>query len=181
MVPTTLLAQQHFESFSARFAETGVRVETVSRFVTPARQRKILADLADGKVDIIIGTHRLLADDVKFKDLGLVIVDEEHRFGVMHKDHMKKAFPGVDMLMLSATPIPRSLSLSMSGLRDMSVLQTPPQRRLPVITVVRPFSEELLKNAVLREKNRGGQIFFVHNRISDIEERAVMLKRLFRS
>ena len=179
MVPTTLLAQQHYESFSARFADTGVRVETVSRFVPPARQRKILTDLADGKVDIIIGTHRLLTDDVKFKDLGLVIVDEEHRFGVMHKDHMKKAFPGVDMLMLSATPIPRSLSLSMSGLRDMSVLQTPPQRRLPVITVVRPFSEELLKNAVLREKNRGGQIFFVHNRISDIEERAVMLKRLF--
>ena len=179
MVPTTLLAQQHYESFSARFADTGVRVETVSRFVPPARQRKILTDLADGKVDIIIGTHRLLTDDVKFKDLGLVIVDEEHRFGVMHKDHMKKAFPGVDMLMLSATPIPRSLSLSMSGLRDMSVLQTPPQRRLPVITVVRPFSEELLKNAVLREKNRGGQIFFVHNRISDIEDRAVMLKRLF--
>lgn len=179
MVPTTLLANQHYETFSARFADTGVRVETISRFVPPSRQKKILADLAAGKVDIIVGTHRLLTEDVKFKDLGLVIVDEEHRFGVMHKDHMKKLFPGVDTLMLSATPIPRSLSLSMSGLRDMSVLQTPPQRRLPVITVVRPFSEELLKNAVLREKNRGGQIFFVHNRIGDIQDRAVMLKRLF--
>lgn len=179
MVPTTLLANQHYETFSARFADTGVRVETISRFVPPSRQKKILADLAVGKVDIIVGTHRLLTEDVKFKDLGLVIVDEEHRFGVMHKDHLKKLFPGVDTLMLSATPIPRSLSLSMSGLRDMSVLQTPPQRRLPVITVVRPFSEELLKNAVLREKNRGGQIFFVHNRIGDIQDRAVMLKRLF--
>ncbi len=179
MAPTTLLAHQHYETFSARFAETGVRVETISRFVPQPRQRKILHGLAEGKVDIIIGTHRLLSGDVKFKDLGLVVVDEEHRFGVMHKEQMKKAMPGVDMLMLSATPIPRSLSLSMSGLRDMSVLQTPPQRRLPVVTVVRPFSEELLKNAVLREKNRGGQIFFVHNRIGDIQERAVMLQRLF--
>lgn len=179
MAPTTLLAQQHYETFSARFAETGVRVETLSRFVPPSKQKKILSGLAAGSVDIVIGTHRLLTADVRFKDLGLVVIDEEHRFGVMHKDHLKKTLPGVDMLMLSATPIPRSLSLSMSGLRDMSVLNTPPQRRLPVITVVRPFSEELLKSAVLREKNRGGQIFFVHNRINGIEERAVMLKRLF--
>ena len=179
MTPTTLLARQHFETFSARFANTAVRVEVISRFIAVSRQRKILQELAEGKVDILIGTHRLLADDVKFKDLGLVIVDEEDRFGVMHKEHMKKLAPGVDVLMLSATPIPRSLSLSLSGLRDMSVLETPPQRRLPVITVVRPFSEELLKSAVLREKNRGGQIFYVHNRISDLQERAVMLKRLF--
>ena len=179
MAPTTLLAQQHFETFTARFANTPIRVEELSRFVPLSHQRKIIEDLKAGKVDILIGTHRLLTDDVKFKDLGLVIVDEEHRFGVMHKDHMKKMMPGVDVLMLSATPIPRSLSLSMSGLRDLSILETPPQRRLPVITVVRPFSEELLKNAVLREKNRGGQIFFVHNRINDIQDRAVMLKRLF--
>lgn len=179
MVPTTLLAHQHYETFSARFANTAVRVEAISRFVSVSQQKKILKDLQDGTVDILIGTHRLLTGDVKFKDLGLIIVDEEHRFGVMHKDYLKKTAPGVDVLMLSATPIPRSLSLSMSGLRDMSVLQTPPQRRLPVVTVVRPFSEELLKSAVYREKNRGGQIFFVHNRINDIQERAVMLKRLF--
>lgn len=177
--PTTLLAQQHYETFTARFANTPIRVEVVSRFVPISAQKKILADLREGKVDIIIGTHRLLSEDVVFKELGLVVVDEEHRFGVMHKEHLKKITPGVDVLMLSATPIPRSLSLSMSGLRDMSVLQTPPQRRLPVLTVVRPWSEELLKSAVLREKNRGGQVFFVHNRINDIHERTVMLKRLF--
>lgn len=179
MAPTTLLAQQHYETFSARFANMAVRVEVVSRFVPLSAQKRILEDLKNGRVDIIIGTHRLLSGDVVFKDLGLVVVDEEHRFGVMHKEHLKKLAPGVDVLMLSATPIPRSLSLSISGLRDMSVLQTPPQRRLPVITVVRPWSEELLKNAVLREKNRGGQVFFVHNRITDIQERATMLRRLF--
>ena len=179
LAPTTLLAQQHYETFSARFGTLPVRVEAVSRFVPFAEQKKILDDLKEGKVDIIIGTHRLLSQDVTFRDLGLVIVDEEHRFGVMHKEHLKKLTPGVDVLMLSATPIPRSLSLSMSGLRDMSLLGTPPQRRLPVLTVVRPWSEDLLKNAVLREKNRGGQVFFVHNRINDIHERTVMLKRLF--
>lgn len=179
MAPTTLLAQQHYETFSSRFGALPIRVEVLSRFVPINFQKKILKDLGDGKVDILIGTHRLLAADVKFKDLGLVIIDEEHRFGVMHKEHLKKMAPGVDVLMLSATPIPRSLSLSMSGIRDFSVLQTPPQRRLPVITVVRPWSEELLKNAVIREKNRGGQVFFVHNRIHDIQEKAVMLGRLF--
>jgi len=179
LAPTTLLAQQHYETFSSRFGNLPVRVEVVSRFVSFSAQKKILEDLKEGKVDIIIGTHRLLSQDVAFKDLGLVVVDEEHRFGVMHKEHLKKMTPDVDVLMLSATPIPRSLSLSMSGLRDMSVLQTPPQRRLPVLTVVRPWSEELLKSAVLREKNRGGQVFFVHNRINDIHERTVMLKRLF--
>ena len=179
LAPTTLLAQQHYETFSSRFGNLPVRVEVVSRFVPFSAQKKILEDLKDGKVDIIIGTHRLLSQDVAFRDLGLVVVDEEHRFGVMHKEHLKRITPGVDVLMLSATPIPRSLSLSMSGLRDMSVLQTPPQRRLPVLTVVRPWSEELLKNAVLREKNRGGQVFFVHNRINNIHERTVMLKRLF--
>ncbi len=179
LAPTTLLAQQHYDTFSARFGSLPVRVEVVSRFVPFSAQKKILEDLSEGKVDIIIGTHRLLSRDVVFRDLGLVVVDEEHRFGVMHKEYLKKETPGVDVLMLSATPIPRSLSLSMSGLRDMSLLGTPPQRRLPVLTVVRPWSEELLKNAVLREKNRGGQVFFVHNRINDIHERTVMLKRLF--
>lgn len=179
IVPTTLLAKQHYDTFSARFGSLPVRVETLSRFVPAGYQKKIVQDTAEGKVDILIGTHRLLAADVKFKDLGLVIIDEEHRFGVTHKECLKKAAPGVDVLMLSATPIPRSLSLSLSGLRDFSVLETPPQRRLPVITVVRPWSEELLKNAVLREKNRGGQIFFVHNRIQGIPDRVAMLRRLF--
>jgi transcription-repair coupling factor (superfamily II helicase) len=179
MAPTTLLAQQHYETFSSRFSGLPVRVEVVSRFVPVSAQKKILADLAEGKVDILIGTHRLLTPDVVFKDLGLVIIDEEHRFGVMHKEHMKKLKPGVDVLMLSATPIPRSLSLSLSGLRELSVLDTPPQSRLPIVTVVRPWSEELVKNAVLREKNRGGRVFFVHNRINDIQERATMLRRLF--
>ncbi len=179
MAPTTLLAQQHYETFSARFSSLPVRVDVVSRFISMSSQKKTITDLADGKVDIIIGTHRLLNSEIAFKNLGLVIVDEEHRFGVMHKEQLKKTAPDVDVLMLSATPIPRSLSLSMSGLRDMSVLRTPPERRLPVITVVRPWSEELLKNAVLREKNRGGQVFFVHNRIGDIQERATMLKRMF--
>jgi transcription-repair coupling factor (superfamily II helicase) len=179
LAPTTLLAQQHFETFTSRFSSLPVRVEVLSRFVPVTEQKKILNDLQAGKVDIIIGTHRLLSEDVQFKDLGLVVVDEEHRFGVMHKEQLKKLTPGVDVMMLSATPIPRSLSLSLSGLRDLSVLEIPPQRRLPIITIVRPWSEELLKNAVLREKNRGGQVFFVHNRISDIHDRAVMLKRLF--
>lgn len=179
MAPTTLLAQQHYETFSSRFGALPLRVEVLSRFVPLSYQKKIIKDLADGRVDILIGTHRLLATDVKFKDLGLVVIDEEHRFGVMHKEHLKKMTPGVDVLMLSATPIPRSLSLSMSGIRDFSLLQTPPQRRLSVITIVRPWSEELLKNAVLREKNRGGQVFFVHNRIHDLQDRVVMLRRLF--
>lgn len=179
LVPTTLLAQQHFDTFSTRFADMPLRAEVISRFISISEQHKILDDLKAGKVDILIGTHRLLSSDIQFKDLGLLIIDEEHRFGVMHKEQLKKTAPGADVLMLSATPIPRTLSLSMSGLRDISILQTPPQRRLPVITVVRPWSEELLKSAVLREKNRGGQIFFVHNRINDIQERAIMLKRLF--
>lgn len=179
IAPTTLLAKQHYDTFSARFGALPVRVETLSRFVPVSYQKKIVQDTAEGKVDILIGTHRLLAADVRFKNLGLVIIDEEHRFGVMHKEHLKKMTPGVDVLLLSATPIPRSLSLSLSGIRDFSVLETPPQRRLPVITVVRPWSEELLKSAVLREKNRGGQIFFVHNRIQGIQDRVVMLRRLF--
>ncbi|MDO4987865.1 MAG: helicase-related protein [Synergistes sp.] len=179
MVPTTLLARQHFETFSVRFADTGVRVELLSSFLTRTQALKIGREVAEGKVDIVIGTHMLLSEYVKFKKLGLLVIDEEHRFGVLQKDKMKKNFPGVDVLMLSATPIPRSLSLSLSGLRDMSVLRTPPGRRLPVITVVRPFSENLLKNAVLREINRGGQIFYVHNRVAGLPAREIMLKRLF--
>jgi len=179
LAPTTLLANQHYDTFVTRFASLPVRVEMLSRFVTPTRQKKILHDLSEGKVDILIGTHRLLSEDVSFSNLGLIVVDEEHRFGVMHKEKLKKLTPEVDVLMLSATPIPRSLSLSLSGLRDMSLLETPPQKRRPVITVVRRWSEELLKSAVFHEKARGGQIFFIHNRIKDIRDREILLKRLF--
>lgn len=179
MAPTTLLAQQHFDTFSGRFDPFGVRVEVLSRFVPISRQRKILEDAAVGKVDILIGTHRLLGQDVAFKNLGLVVVDEEHRFGVLHKEHLKNRYPFVDVLMLSATPIPRSLHLSLSGLRDLSLLQTPPRRRLPVITAVGPWSESLVKSAVLREKSRGGQVFYVHNRVVSIDREAMTIRRLF--
>ena len=179
MAPTTLLAQQHFDTFSGRFDPFGVRVEVLSRFVPISRQRKILEDAAVGKVDILIGTHRLLGQDVAFKNLGLVVVDEEHRFGVLHKEHLKNRYPFVDVLMLSATPIPRSLHLSLSGLRDLSLLQTPPRRRLPVITAVGPWSESLVKSAVLREKSRGGQVFYVHNRVASIDREAMTIRRLF--
>lgn len=179
MAPTTLLAQQHYETFGARFDPFGVRVEVLSRFVPAARQKKILEDTSEGKVDILIGTHRLLGSDIRFKDLGFVVVDEEHRFGVLHKEHLKNLYPNVDVLMLSATPIPRSLHLSLSGLRDLSLLQTPPRRRLPVITAVGPWSETLVKNAVLKEKSRGGQVFYVHNRVQSIEREALMIRRLF--
>jgi transcription-repair coupling factor (superfamily II helicase) len=179
MAPTTLLAQQHFDTWSARLDPFGVRVEVVSRFVTPSRQRVILEDAASGRVDVLLGTHRLLGQDIKFKELGLVIIDEEHRFGVLHKEHLKNLYPSVDVLMLSATPIPRSLHMSLSGLRDLSLLQTPPRKRLPVITAVGPWSETLVKNAVIREKARGGQVFYVHNRVQTIEREAMMVRRLF--
>ncbi|MDR3075904.1 MAG: DEAD/DEAH box helicase [Synergistaceae bacterium] len=179
VAPTTLLAEQHHSTWSARFDQFGVRVEVVSRFVSPARQKRILEDTAEGKVDIILGTHRLLGSDVAFKNLGLVIVDEEHRFGVMHKEHLKNLYPGADVLMLSATPIPRSLHMSLSGLRDLSLLDTPPRKRLPVITATGMWSEGLVKNAVLREISRGGQIFYVHNRVNTIEREAMMVRRMF--
>jgi transcription-repair coupling factor (superfamily II helicase) len=179
MAPTTLLAQQHYDTFRGRFDPFGVRVEVVSRFVAPSKQKAILEDAASGRVDILIGTHRLLSQDIEFKNLGLVIVDEEHRFGVMHKEHLKNLYPSADVLMLSATPIPRSLHMSLSGLRDLSLLQSPPGKRLPVITAVGPWSETLVKNAVIREKARGGQIFYVHNRVQTIDREAMMVRRLF--
>ena len=179
MAPTTLLAQQHFDTFGARFDPFGIRVEVVSRFIPMSRQRKILEDVASGKVDILIGTHRLLGQDIKFKNPGLLVIDEEHRFGVMHKEHLKNQYPNVDVLMLSATPIPRSLHLSLSGLRDLSLLQTPPRKRFPVITAIGEWSERLVKSAVLREMSRGGQVFYVHNRVDGIDREALTIKRLF--
>ena len=179
MAPTTLLVQQHFETFQNRLESLGVRVEMISRFVSASKMRKIIEDTKKGLVDVLVGTHRLLGKDIAFADLGLVVIDEEHRFGVAHKEHLKKVRPNVDVLLLSATPIPRSLYLSLAGLRDMSLLQTPPCKRLPVISVISVWSEPLVKNAVLREVNRGGQIYFVHNRVHSIDERALMLRRLF--
>jgi transcription-repair coupling factor (superfamily II helicase) len=179
VAPTTLLAEQHHATWNARFDQFGVRVEVVSRFVSPARQKKIIADVAAGHVDILLGTHRILGADVSFRNLGLVIVDEEHRFGVMHKEHLKNLYPGVDVLMLSATPIPRSLHMSLSGLRDLSLIDTPPRKRLPVITATGMWSEGLVRNAVLREVSRGGQIFYVHNRVDTIDREAMTVRRMF--
>ncbi|MDO8461567.1 MAG: transcription-repair coupling factor [Deltaproteobacteria bacterium] len=169
LVPTTILAFQHAETFSERFKEYPVRIEMLSRFRPPSEQKSVLKELAQGKVDIVIGTHRLLQPDISFKDLGLLIVDEEHRFGVAAKEKMKRLRKNLDVLSLSATPIPRTLYLSMFGLRSMSVIETPPVDRLAIRTFVSPYNEALIHEGILRELRRGGQIFFVHNRIQTIE------------
>jgi transcription-repair coupling factor (superfamily II helicase) len=168
LVPTTVLADQHYHTFARRMEGFGVVVELMSRFRTRAEQSEILTRLANGKVDIIIGTHRLLSDDVTLPNLGLVIIDEEQRFGVKHKEHFKKFRANVDVLTLTATPIPRTLYMSLSGVRDISMIQTPPEERLPVITHVGPFNNKLARQAILRELDRGGQVFIIHNRIKTI-------------
>ncbi len=178
LVPTTVLAQQHLESFRKRFAAYPVVVEMLSRFRTAREQKAILQRVHNGEVDIIIGTHRLLQNDVTFKDLGLVIVDEEHRFGVSHKEKLKKFRAVVDVLTLTATPIPRTLNMSLAGLRDLSIIDTPPVDRLAIKTFVGRFSDELIREAVLRELRRGGQVFFVHNRVQSIGAMAEYLRRL---
>ncbi|MGV3771547.1 MAG: transcription-repair coupling factor [Verrucomicrobiales bacterium] len=178
LVPTTVLAQQHYNTFCERMADYPVKVEQLSRFRTKGEQRKILQGLAEGAIDIIIGTHRLIQEDVQFKDLGLVIIDEEQRFGVMHKEKFKLLRKMVDVLTLSATPIPRTLYLALTGARDMSTIETPPQDRLPVETVVTQYDERLIKEAVQRELNRGGQVFFLHNRVGDIHSVALRIKDL---
>ncbi len=178
LVPTTVLAEQHGVTFTERLADFPVKVEVLSRFRTPAEQRAVLAGLADGTVDIVIGTHRLLSNDVIFKDLGLLIVDEEHRFGVKHKERLKTLKLSVDILTLTATPIPRTLNLALSGLRDMSLIETPPSDRSPVLTFVEPWDDGLLEEVIARELDRGGQVFFVHNRIQTIESVAEKVKRL---
>lgn len=169
LVPTTLLAEQHYQTFSDRFAEWPVKVAELSRFRTAKEQAKVLADLAQGRIDIVIGTHRLLQKDVRFKDLGLVIIDEEHRFGVRQKEALKALRAEVDVLTLTATPIPRTLSMALEGLRDFSVIATAPSRRLAIKTFVEPYSEGLVREAVLRELKRGGQVYFVHNEVESIE------------
>jgi len=178
LVPTTILAQQHYENFHKRFSHHGVRVEVLSRFRNAAEQRDVLKRLALGQVDIVIGTHRLLQNDVTFKDLGIVIVDEEHRFGVKHKERLKKLRVVAHFLTLSATPIPRTLQLSMTGLRDFSLIATPPQDRLSIRTVVCRYSDRTIADAVRAEISRGGQVFYLFNRVQGIEERARTLREM---
>lgn len=168
LVPTTVLAEQHCETFKKRFQNYPANVEVLSRFKSPAAQKKIVADLAGGAVDIVIATHRLLSKDVKFYNLGLLVVDEEHRFGVAQKEKIKALKEQVDVLSLSATPIPRSLHMGLTGLRDLSVIETPPPERYPITTYVMEYNPEIVGEAVLAEVSRGGQVFFVHNRIQDI-------------
>ncbi|MBZ9610648.1 transcription-repair coupling factor [Rheinheimera maricola] len=178
LVPTTLLAQQHFENFKDRFANWPVRVEVLSRFVSAKEQKSILQDVENGKVDILIGTHKLLQDDIKLSDLGLLIVDEEHRFGVRQKEKIKALRANIDILTLTATPIPRTLNMSMSGMRDLSIIATPPARRLAVKTFVREHESGLIREAVMREILRGGQVYFLHNDVASIEKTAAELAEL---
>ncbi|MGB9080256.1 MAG: transcription-repair coupling factor [Desulfuromonadaceae bacterium] len=178
LVPTTILAQQHYETFHERLKEYPVTVEVLSRFRTAKEQKAILERLKKGDIDIIIGTHRLLQKDVAFKDLGLMIIDEEQRFGVKDKERLKSFRAVVDVMTLTATPIPRTLYMSMMGIRDLSIIDTPPVDRLAVKTIVSRFSEELIREAVMRELRRGGQVFFVHNRVQTIGKRAELLAQL---
>ena len=178
LVPTTVLAQQHYETFLQRLTAFPVIVEMLSRFRTPREQTSILHKLSKGEVDIVIGTHRLISSDVEFRDLGLVIIDEEQRFGVTHKEHLKKLRTEVDVLTLTATPIPRTLYMALTGVRDISNLNTPPEERLPIVTHVGPYSPKLVRQAILRELERGGQIFFVHNRVNTIDAMRMHLNQL---
>ncbi len=178
LVPTTLLAQQHYESFCDRFANWPIRIESLSRFKTAKQQQAIIQELAEGKIDIVIGTHKLLQEDVKWQDLGLLIVDEEHRFGVRQKERIKAMRANIDILTLTATPIPRTLNMAMSGMRDLSIIATPPARRLAVKTFVREYDNLVIREAILREILRGGQIYYLHNDVSDIETVAEKLTEL---
>ncbi|MDD3905339.1 MAG: transcription-repair coupling factor [Candidatus Omnitrophica bacterium] len=178
LVPTTILAEQHFNTFTTRMKSFPVKVEMLSRFRTAKEQDEIVKGIEGGSVDIIIGTHRLISGDIKFKDLGLVIIDEEQRFGVRHKEHLKKMRVSVDVLTLTATPIPRTLYLALMGGRDISVINTPPSERLPVDTKVVHYDELLIRDAIMKEKRRGGQVFFVHNRIRGIDRVAQTIAKL---
>jgi transcription-repair coupling factor (superfamily II helicase) len=178
LVPTTVLAQQHYQTFRERMADYPVRIEVLSRFKTKAEQKSLLKEVAQGKVDVVIGTHRLVQPDVRFKDLGLVVVDEEQRFGVEHKEFFKRLRATVDVLTLTATPIPRTLHMSLLGIRDISSLTTPPQDRLAIRTEIVPYDERRIREAILFELGRGGQVYFVHNRVYNIQELARRLELL---
>ncbi|MBP2170977.1 transcription-repair coupling factor (superfamily II helicase) [Erwinia toletana] len=178
LVPTTLLAQQHFDNFRDRFANWPVRIEMLSRFRTAKEQAQILEQAAEGKIDILIGTHKLLQTEIKWRDLGLLIVDEEHRFGVRHKERIKAMRADVDILTLTATPIPRTLNMAMSGMRDLSIIATPPARRLAVKTFVRQYDDLVVREAILREVLRGGQVYYLYNDVENIEKAAQRLAEL---
>jgi transcription-repair coupling factor (superfamily II helicase) len=178
LTPTTVLAYQHYDTFRNRFAPFPVKVELLSRFRSSKEQKEVVKRIEAGEVDVIIGTHRILSKDVQFKDLGLVVVDEEQRFGVAHKERLKHLKKKVDVLTLSATPIPRTLNMSLSGMRDMSLIETPPRDRLAIQTQVVQFSESVIKSAIDLELSRGGQVFFIHNRVETIETIAALVKRL---
>jgi transcription-repair coupling factor (superfamily II helicase) len=178
LVPTTLLAQQHFQTFSDRFSGFPVRVEVLSRFLTAAQARAVAAATRAGEVDVLIGTHRMLSEDVRFKDLGLLVIDEEQRFGVQHKEAMKHLKANVDVLTLTATPIPRTLEMSLTGIRDLSLLNTPPADRQPILTYVGEYDDRAVAESLRRELLREGQVFFVHNRVADIEAKAAELREM---
>lgn len=178
LVPTTLLAQQHFQNFRDRFADCPIRIEVLSRFITKKKQNAITQDLVDGQVDIVLGTHKLLQKSIQYKDLGLVVIDEEHRFGVRHKEHFKKLRSKVDILTLTATPIPRTLNMAMSGLRDISIIASPPPNRHAINTFISEWIDPVIQEACLREIRRGGQIFFLHNNVKSIERTARELEKL---
>jgi len=178
LVPTTLLAQQHYENFRDRFADWPVRIEVLSRFKSAKEQKQAMEAAKDGRIDILIGTHKLLSDDMDFKQLGLIIVDEEHRFGVRHKEALKQRRAEVDMLTLTATPIPRTLNMALSGMRDLSIIATPPAKRLAVKTFVRESQPMVVKEAILRELLRGGQVYYLHNEVDSIEKCAQELTEL---
>ncbi len=178
LVPTTLLAQQHYQNFADRFADWPIRVESLSRFRTGKQQQQVLDGLAAGTIDIVVGTHKLLSEGIKFHNLGLVIIDEEHRFGVRHKERLKALRSEVDLLTLTATPIPRTLNMAMSGMRDLSIIATPPALRHPVKTFVSQWNDNLIREAIQRELKRGGQIYFLHNEVSTIENMAQRLETL---
>ena len=178
LVPTTVLAQQHYATFTERLSPFPVRVEVLSRFRTPKEQQEVIEGLKSGEVDIVVGTHRLLQKDVQFKNLGLAVVDEEQRFGVSHKERLKQLRRQVDVLTLSATPIPRTLNMALSGLRDLSSMSSAPEERLPVKTFVSEYSEDVVKEAILREMERGGQVFYLHNRVRSIHQAAEDIRKL---
>ncbi len=178
LVPTTILAEQHFFNFTKRMKDFPVRISMLSRFRTKKEQTQTIKELGEGTVDIVIGTHRLLSKDISFKDLGLIVVDEEQHFGVRAKERLKHLKLLVDVLSMSATPIPRTLYMAISGVKDMSIISTPPQNRIPVVTHIVEFDEELIQDAIERELRRGGQVFFLHNRVQDIENIEKIIKRL---
>ncbi len=179
LVPTTILAQQHYNTLVERFKNFPIKIGMLSRFRTPKQQKVTIDGLRVGTIDIIVGTHRLLSKDVVFKDLGLLIIDEEQRFGgVKHKEKLKQLKENIDVLTLTATPIPRTLHMSMIGIRDMSVIEEPPEERYPIQTYVVEFNEQMIREAILKEIDRGGQVYFVYNRVGTIDKMAAKLKEL---